>query len=204
MSGQQTADHHQETQQAPTPAPSAAPKTTNGVDVQGVFDTIAAVKEDNELAKFKFRATNEWIDGGHNRSTVQGFYGCKQEDHSRTEPFILEADEPPVLLGGDYAANPVEFVLHALTACMTTSMVYHAAVRGIEIGAVDSALEGDLDLRGFLGISDEVRKGYSEIRVRMRVESEASAETLRELVKFSPVYEMVSRSVPVDAVIETY
>ena len=180
------------------------PSVINGVDVTGLFGTIDAVNADTELAKFRFRADNTWIDGGHNRSTIQGFYGCRKEDDSRGEPFVLDADEPPVLLGGDAGANPVEFILHGLAACMTTSMVYHAAARGIEIGAVDSALEGDIDLRGFLGISDEVRKGYQSIRVRMRVKSDAKAEALRELVEYSPVYDVVSKSVPVDVTIETY
>jgi uncharacterized OsmC-like protein len=116
----------------------------------------------------------------------------------------MDADEPPVLLGHDTGANPVEFILHALAACLTTTMVYHAASRGIAIRAVDSALEGDLDLRGFLGISNEVRKGYHTIRVKMRVKSEAKPDMLRELAQFSPVYDVVSRSVPVDVVVETY
>jgi uncharacterized OsmC-like protein len=180
------------------------PVIFNGVNVTGVVETIKAIKADEELAKFQFRARNSWIDGGHNRSTIQGFYGCRMEDESRTEPFVLDADEPPVLLGQDAGANPVEFILHALAGCLTTTMVYHAASRGIEIDAVDSTLEGDLDLRGFLGISNEVRKGYQTIRVKMRVKSEAKPEMLRELAQFSPVYDVVSRSVPVDIAVETY
>ena len=180
------------------------PVFLNGVNVTGVMDTINAIKADQELAKFQFRAKNAWIDGGHNRSTIQGFYGCRMEDESRSEPFVLDADEPPVLLGQDAGANPVEFILHGLAACLTTTMVYHAAARGIEIEAADSALEGDLDLRGFLGISDEVRKGYQTIRVKMRVKSEAKPEMLRDLARYSPVYDVVSNSVPVEVVVETY
>jgi uncharacterized OsmC-like protein len=186
------------------PAAVQEPVYMNGVNVTGLFETIKAVQADSELAKFQFRANNTWMEGGHNRSTIQGFYGCRAEDKSRTEPFILDADEPPVLLGQDTGANPVEFVLHALAACLTTTMVYHAASRGIEIEAVDSSLEGDLDLRGFLGISAEVRKGYQKIRVRMRVKSDADPEKLRALAQFSPVYDVVSNSVPVDVVVETY
>lgn len=175
----------------------------NGVNLPALFDTIAAVKQDPGLAEFRFRASNRWIEGGHNQSTIQSFYGCRTEDRTRTAPFVLDADEPPVLLGQDAGANPVEFILHALAACLTTTMVYHAAARGIEIGAVDSTLEGDLDLRGFLGISDEVRKGYREIRVNMRVNSDAAPATLKQLAQFSPVYDVVSRSVPVEVRIET-
>lgn len=177
---------------------------TNGVNVKGLFETIEAVKNDNELAKFKFRARNHWINGGHNQSTIQGFYGCRAEDTTRTTPFVLDADEPPVLLGQDAGANPVEFVLHALVSCMTTTMVYHAASRGIKIEAVDTELEGDLDLRGFLNLAKDVRKGYQEIRVKMRVKSEAAPTTLKELTKFSPVFDVVSNSVPVKVDIETY
>ena len=180
------------------------PVCRNGVNVTALFETIDAVKNDQELANFQFRATNRWIDCGHNRSTIQGFYGGGQEDTTRTEPFVLDADEPPVLLGEDAGANPVEFILHALAGCLTTTMVFHAAARGIEIEAVDSALEGDLDVRGFLGLSDEVRNGYQDIRVRMRVKSDASPNTLLELAKFSPVYDVVSNSVPVKVVVETY
>jgi len=187
-----------------TQANTQAHKCTNGVDVTALFETIDAVKHDTGLAEFRFRASNQWLDAGHNRSTIQGFYGCRAEDTGRAEPFVFDADEPPVLLGQDAGANPVEYVLHALAACLTTTMVFHAAARGIEIEAVDSELEGDLDVRGFLGLSDEVRKGYREIRVNFRVKSTASSSTLSELAKFSPVYDIVSNSLPVEVRVETY
>lgn len=183
---------------------SPAPVRRNGVDVTALFATIDAVKADTGLAEFRFRASNRWIDGGHNRSTIQSFYGCRQEDQSRSQPFVMDNDEPPVLLGADAGANPVEYVLHALAGCLTTTMVYHAAARGIEIGAVESELEGDLDLRGFLGLSDEVRKGYREIRVTLRVQSAADAAILKNLAQYSPVFDIVSRSVPVRLRVETH
>ncbi|KGJ90478.1 OsmC family protein [Thalassotalea sp. ND16A] len=176
----------------------------NGVNVTALNSTIDAVKQDPSLANFIFKAENQWLGGGHNRSKIQDFYGCGQTDNSRALPFILDADEPPVLLSTDKGANPVEYILHGLAGCMTTSMVYHAAARGIAISGLSSLLEGDLDLRGFLGLSTEVNKGYSEIRVKMRVKTSAAVETLRECVNFSPVYEMISRSVPVVVDIETY
>jgi uncharacterized OsmC-like protein len=185
-------------------AKQSRPIIRNGVDVTGIFEVIDAVKSDPDLAQFKFRASNAWIDGGHNRSTIKSFYGCKTENSSRAASFVLDADEPPVLLGRDAGANPVEYVLHALAACLTTTMVYHAAARGIEVGAVDSALEGDLDLRGFLGVSNKVRKGYHRVSVRMRVKSAAKSEILGELAKYSPVYDIVSNSLPVDVTVETY
>jgi len=175
----------------------------NGVDVERLGQTIQAIQKDPGLAKSQFRATNRWVNGGHNRSTIQGFYAAGQEDTSRTKPFVLEADEPPVLLGKDEGANPVEFVLHALAACVTTSLVYHAAARGITLESVESQLEGDLDLQGFLGLSDQVRRGYKEIRVKFNVKSDASPEQLEELTKFSPVYDIISNAVPVSIQMET-
>jgi uncharacterized OsmC-like protein len=180
-----------------TTAMSRGPTLTNGVDVTALGQTMDAINADPGLAAFRFRTANTWMDGGHNRSIIGGFYGCRSEDETRAEPFVLEADEPPVLLGEDQGANPVEYLLHALAACMTTSMVYHAAARGIAIESLSSQLEGDLDLRGFLGLSGDVRKGYQAIRARFEVQSDADPETLKTLVEFSPVYDVVSRSVPV-------
>lgn len=176
----------------------------NGVDVDTLQKTITAVQADSSLARFQFRAKNRWLDGAHNRSMIQGFYGAGQEDTKRQEPFVLGNSEAPVLLGRDEAPNPVEYVLHALIGCLTTTTVYHAAARGIAIEAVSSEIEGDLDLRGFLGLSDKVRKGFHQIRVKMRFKTKADAETLTALSKFSPVYDIVSNSLPVSVTIETY
>lgn len=174
----------------------------NGVDVDYVMDVIDQVKGNSDIAKFQFRAANQWIDGGYNRSTVKEFYGACKEDETRTEPFVMEADEPAILGSNDKGPNPVEFVLHGLAACLTTTMAYHAAVRGIPIEAISSKLEGDLDLRGFLGLSEDVRKGYHHVRVTMIVKSDASADQLRELAMFSPVYDMISNSLPVELTVQ--
>jgi uncharacterized OsmC-like protein len=174
----------------------------NGVDVARLGQTVQAVRQNPTLGTSQFRAINRWISGGHNRSTIKGFYGAGQEDTTRTKPFVLDADEPPVLLGNDQGANPVEFVLHALAACLTTSLVYHAAARGIQIESIESSLEGDLDLQGFLGLSEQVRRGYKQIRASFTIKSDASAEQLEALTKFSPVYDIVSNPVPVSIQIE--
>ncbi|MCP9470747.1 MAG: OsmC family protein [Nitrospira sp.] len=172
-------------------------KVINGVDVDRLGETVKAIQQNPSLATSQFRATNRWINGGHNRSTIQGFYAAGQEDTTRSRPFVLDAGEPPVLLGNDEGANPVEYVLHALAACLTTSLVYHAAARGIRIESVESTLEGDLDLQGFLGLSDQVRRGYKEVRVNFTITSDATAEQLKELTKFSPVHDIISNPVPV-------
>jgi uncharacterized OsmC-like protein len=177
-------------------------KRLNGVQVDELVKTIEAIKMNPDLAKFQFRASNRWVDGGHNRSTIKDFYGAGREDTSRAKPFVFDADEPAVLLGEDHGANPVEYVLHALAACLTTSMVYHAAARGIRIEELESRLEGEIDILGFLGLSPTVRKGYQGIRVTMRVRSDAPAEQLAALCKFSPVYDTVSNPVPVTVNIE--
>jgi uncharacterized OsmC-like protein len=176
-------------------------KMVNGVNVSQLMANIAAIQQAPSLASFNFRITNRWLDGGLNRSTIGDFDGTGQT-HVRQQPFTVDADEPPVLLSEDRAANPVEYVLHALAACLTTGMVYHAAARGIRLEEVESRLEGDLDLRGFLGLSDKVRRGYEGIRVTFRVKGDATPEQLLELCNFSPVYDIVSNPVPVTLRIE--
>ena len=177
---------------------------TNGVNVTALTETIKAVRNQPEIATFQFRARNQWLGGGHNRSTVKEFFGACEEDRTRTEAFVMDAAEPPVLLGQDQGANPVEYLLHALASCLTTSMVYHAAARGLSIESVESELEGDIDIQGFLGLRDDVRKGYNQIRVSFKVRSDdATADELRACAMFSPVFDTVSRSVPVELNITT-
>jgi uncharacterized OsmC-like protein len=180
------------------------PKTVNGVDVTALMDTIGAIKGNAEIAKFTFRAANKWMGGDKNRTTIKEFSGALQEHRNGIQAFIVDNGEPPVLLGNDEAPNPVEWLLHALVGCMTTTTAYHAAARAIAIDAIDSHIEGDLDLRGFLGLSSTVRKGYSAIRVYMRVKTKADAETIKGLTAMSPVFDVVSNSLPVSVHVETY
>jgi uncharacterized OsmC-like protein len=172
-----------------------------------LFSTIDAIKETPGLAKFEFRANNRWINGGHNRTSVKDFYGAGREDASRKQTFVFDNDEPVVLLGEDNGANPVEFVLHALAGCLTTSLVYHAAAQGIKIDAVESTFEGDLDLRGFLGMNEDVRNGYEDIRVTFKIKADAPDEKLKELCelaqKRSPVFDIVTNRVPVKVQLKT-
>jgi uncharacterized OsmC-like protein len=176
---------------------TAAAQTINGVDTTRLAETVKAVKSDSTLARFQFRCRNHWITAAHNTSSIQDFYGVGAEDTTRPAPFLLDADEPSVLLGTDYAANPVEYLLHSLAACLTTSMVYQAAARGIQISSAQCTIEGDIDLRGFLGLDPSVRKGYQGIRVLFDVQSDASADTLAELALFSPVRDSLTNPVPV-------
>ncbi len=181
---------------------NTAPSITNGVNVTALFETIDAVSNNPTIADFQFRASNKWMGGDNNRTTINGFHGACDEHVHIKGPFVMDNAEPPVLLGQGAAANPVEYVLHALAGCLTTTMVYHAAARGIEVEAVSSQLQGDLDMRGFLGLDEDVRKGFSKVRVHMQVTSDADEETLMSLTQFSPVYDIVSKSLPVEITIE--
>jgi uncharacterized OsmC-like protein len=174
----------------------------NGVDTERLFATLDAVKAEPELGTFRFRATNRWIDGAHNRSTIRDFYAAGGEDTSRLEAFELDAGEPAILIGTDTGPNPAEYLLHALAACLTTSLVYVAAARKVRLTRVESTLEGEMDVRGALGLSDEVRNGFERIGVSFTVEGEAPPEELRTLVdramQRSAVYDMVTNGVRVD------
>lgn len=161
-------------------------KQVNGIEIETLQKTIDALKQDAELGKCQFRATNVWLKGTKNVGRVQSFYAAKQE-MQHEKPFEAHADEPAMLAGEDSAANPVEQLLMSLAACVTTSMVGHAASRGIEIEELESELEGDIDLNGYFGLSSDVPKGFQQIRVRFRVRSNAEAEELRRLAEFSPV-----------------
>lgn len=182
------------------------PTIVNGVDRDKLFGTIEAIKADPAIATFQFRLKNKWIDGGENRSRIHDYYGARQ-DMRHAQAFELVNDEPPVLLSGDKGPNPVEYVLHALAGCLTTSLVYHAAARGIPVKGVTTRFEGDLDLRGFLGMSDKIRRGYQQIRVFFDVDADVDDATKRELVamgeKYSPVFDIVSNGVPVQCALDT-
>jgi uncharacterized OsmC-like protein len=172
----------------------------NGVDLERLSGTIDAVTADPALARFQFRAGNRWIDGGHSRTTIQGFYGAGQEDSTRTDPFTVDSDEPPVLLGQNLAPNAGEHLLHALASCLTGTIAYHAAARGIALDSLECTLEGDLDLYGFLGLDSKIRPGYEQIRVTIKVAGDFDDDQLAELeslTRFSPVRDIVSNPVPV-------
>jgi uncharacterized OsmC-like protein len=171
----------------------------NGVDTATLFATLDAVKGDPDIAKFRFRATNTWVSGTHNRSTIHGFHGAKQEMTHR-EPFTFDADHPPVLVGTDNGPTPAEYLLHALAACLTAGIANVAAARGVTLTEVSSTVEGDIDLLGILGLSDQVRNGYQQIRVGFTLRGD-DPEKLRSVVeqsrRRSAVFDIVTNGVPV-------
>jgi len=166
-----------------------------------MFATLDLIRAQPELARFQFRASNHWIRGAHNRSTIQGFYAAGGEDTTRSEGFELDAGEPAILLGSDTGPNPAEYLLHALAACLTTSIVYVAAARKVELEWVESTVTGDMDVRGALGVDDEPRNGFERISVAFLVAGDAPEEKLREVVaraqQRSAVFDMVTNGVPV-------
>ena len=176
-------------------------ETLNGLDTRVMGQTIEAIQRDRALARFEFRAANQWLGGAMNRSTIQGFFGAGTEDKSRTQPFNLVADEPPVLLGQNEGPNPGEYLLHAIAACVTTTTVLHAAARGIRIESMSSEVSGDVDAQGLLDFDKSVPAGFLQITMRVKIEADCTDAELDELLAFvrthSPVADTVSRPVPV-------
>jgi len=181
------------------------PAVRNGVDTATLFATIDAVKGQPEAAAFQFRARNQWVSGTHSRGYVQGFFGVGAEDTSREAPFVLNADHPTVLVGSDEGPTPVEYVLHALAACLTAGVGNIAAARNVTLRRVSSTVEGDIDLHGILGLDPAVRNGFSAIRVRFEVEADADdsvvAGIVEQAVARSAVYDIITNGVAVDVAV---
>jgi len=177
----------------------------NGLEIDRLFETINAIKQNTDLADFKFRLSNRWIGGALNRSMIKNFFGARK-DHKHPEPFVLDSDEPVLLLGEETVASPVEYLLHALTACVTSALVYHAAAKGIQLQEVESKVEGKIDLRGFLGLDENVRRGYQNIQMKFRIKADVPDEQLEEILRlgptFSPVFDSVTNGVNVEVSLE--
>ncbi len=186
---------------SPQTAAKETIERTNGLDMETLVGTAEAIKQDPSLGAFEFRTTNQWINGGENRSRIKEFYGAGKEDESRTVAFEFTNGEPPVLLGANEGANPVEFLLHALAGCVTTTTVLHAAARGIQIEHLSTELVGTIDVQGLLGLDDSVPVGYDQIQIKMDIKADCSDAELDGLLNFaknhSPVCNTVCRPVPV-------
>jgi uncharacterized OsmC-like protein len=170
-------------------------KKLNGLDTEQMKQTVAAIQGTPTLARFEFRNRNEWVTGGENQSTIQDFYGAGQEDTSRSESFSYTNGEPPVLLGNNEGANPVEYLLHALAGCVTTTTVLHATARGIQINRLSTRLVGDIDLLGFLGLDESVPVGYREIQIEMDIDANCTDEELDDLLQFSKAHSPVCNTI---------
>ena len=175
----------------------------NGVDTDVLKKTVDAVSQDPDMGRCEFRVRNEWVNGDSNRSSTQDFYAaCSEQQHKQT--FHFQAGEPSLLAGDDEGANPVEFLLSALSGCMTTTVAYYAALNGIKIQKMESTYKGQLDLRGLFNLDESVRPGYQKIQVHFKIKTDAPREKMAEFFRFSPVYDVVSKSVPVETTVETY
>ncbi len=183
------------------PLTKAEATPRNGVDVPTFFATINAVADQPELAKFQWRATNRWIGGTHSKTTIESFSGAGgEQSHSRA--FEFDGDHPQVLVGGDNGPTPVEVLLHGLGSCLTAGIANIASARGVDLTSVEANIEGDMNLQGILGLSDEVRNGYQQIRVDFKIEGDAPPEKLQQIVEQSrarsAVFDVITNSVPVE------
>lgn len=173
----------------------------NGVDTPTLFATIDAVRANRELASFKWRVSNKWVQGTKSRATIEKFDGAGEE-HEHRKTYEYDADHPAVLCGEDEGPTPVEFLLVALTSCITSGIANIAAARGVKLTSVESKIEGDMDLQGILGLSDDVRNGYQQLRVTFDVKGDAPEEKLRQIVDQSKarsaVFDVITNGVPVD------
>ncbi|MGE0811860.1 MAG: OsmC family protein [Vicinamibacterales bacterium] len=189
----------------PTTTERPAPVPMNGVDTPTLFATINAVKGAPALAAFTFRARNRWVEGTCSETTIEQFSGAGG-DHQHQATFQYRADHPAVLVGADRGPTPVEFLLHALTSCIAAGIGNIAAARGVKLTSVESTIEGDIDLQGILGISNEVRNGYQKLAMRVKIAGDAPAEVLQKIVEQSrarsAVYDVLTSGVPVELAVE--
>jgi uncharacterized OsmC-like protein len=173
----------------------------NGVNTPTLAATLDAVRGARELARFQFRARNNWVTGTHSRTSIQSFSGAGGEQ-SHVREFTYDADHPMVLVGADNGPTPVEFLLHALASCIMAGIGNIAAMRGVKLTAVEATVEGDIDLQGIFGMSDTVRNGYEKIRINFNIEGDAPPEKLQAIVEQSrarsAVFDVLTNGVPVD------
>ena len=172
----------------------------NGVDTATLFATLDAVRGMPAAAQFQFRAHNEWLQGTHSRTTIHDYFGVG-EDRVHEREFVFDADHPAVLVGKDNGPTPVEFVLHALAACITSGIANIASARKVTLTEVRSTVTGDIDLNGILGLQD-VRNGYQQVTVKFTIKGDAPEHVLREIVeqsrRRSAVFDVITNGVPVD------
>jgi uncharacterized OsmC-like protein len=171
------------------------------MDTTRLGETIDLLKEQPDMGKFQFRGHTQWVYGHHAFSVIKDFHGVGKDDTSRRYEFIMHADEPDVLLGENHGPNPTETVMHALCCCVGSAIVMNAAARDIHLDKLEFDFEGDIDVRGFTGVSEDVRKGLQQIRLNVKISGDAPDSKLQELVKlgqeFSPVFDIVSNPVPI-------
>ncbi len=170
----------------------------NGIDTDRVVALATNMAVDENFGKFRFRADNHWIEGSHSRTSIKDFYAGGDERTERQQPLTVDSDQPVYLGGQNVAPNAVEHYLNSLTSCLSTTLVAHASVQGIALESLEVCAQGQMDARGFFGVSNDVKRGYDSISVDIRAKTSADKETLANLASYSPVYEMVSKALPVE------
>jgi len=167
----------------------------NGVNVQALIGAREALGKAPEAAQFRWRATCDWIHGTHSRASVTGFFGLGQEQARKTE-FRFDADHPEIFASEDRGATPVEYVLVGLGACLTAGVAAIAQHRNIQLRSVSATIEGDMDVQGILGIDSDVRNGFGGIKVKFKVDADASRKDIEALLaqsqKRSAVFDIIT------------
>ncbi len=177
----------------------------NGVNVQALLDAREALTAAPEAAQFKWRASCEWVNGTHSRSSVEGFFGLGEEQHHKKE-FTFDADHPEVFASEDIGAAPVEYVLVGLASCLTAGVAAIAQHRNIQLRSVSATLEGAMDIQGILGIDSDVRNGFDGIKVTYTIDADADRDEIEALVaqsqKRSAVYDIIANPTNVTVEVE--
>jgi uncharacterized OsmC-like protein len=181
----------------------AMTSVNNGVNVQALLDAREALKGAPGATKFTWRARCKWLNGTHSKTDVNGFFGLGQEQQHKTES-SFEADHPEIFASEDHAITPIEYVLVGLASCLTAGVAAVAQNRGVQLRSVESKLEGQMDIRGILGMDSEVRNGYDDIKVTFKIDADASKQEIEAIVaqsqKRSAVYDVITN--PVNVTVE--
>jgi len=176
-------------------AKQTAKEVKNGVNVDALISAREALTAAPEAAKFAWRVTNKWVNGTHSHTNVKGFFGLGQEQNHKSE-FTFEADHPEVFASEDHGATPVEMVLAGLASCLTAGVAAVAQYRKIQLRSVTATLEGAMDIQGILGIDEDVRNGFDGIKVKYKIDADATKEEIEALVaqsqKRSAVFDIVT------------
>ncbi len=167
----------------------------NGVHVAALLEARDALRRSPQMARFTWRSLCEWVNGMHCKSTIRGFFGLGRE-HRHFQPFTVSTDHPACFAADDNAPTPVEIVLSGLAACLTGGIAAVAQHRGIQLRSVTAEVEGDMDVRGILGMDADIRNGFDGIRVVFKIEADASREDIEALVaqsrKRSAVFDVIT------------
>jgi uncharacterized OsmC-like protein len=177
----------------------------NGIDTTTYLAELDGLRETPEAGEFAFRARNRWMSGTHSQSTMFRYHGLGEE-REHAVPYHADADHPTALAGTDQGPTPFEWLLHALAADLTAGVATIAAARDVALDEVTTTVEGDIDLNGSLGLNDQIRNGFQQLRVRVAVRGGAPTATLCEIVESasarSAVLDVLTHGTPVSVAVD--